>query len=196
MGRGVFLAVLISTSLLVKVSCLPLLATVPLFVLLGSPSPRLRRLLVSVLCFTLAPLLAILAAARLAGIEGAFLVDIRHLAGEYSFSRSHLIHFALEMALLGQFAWLLLLRRKQVAARVDPALYRSLLGVLLLFLAGTVGFKAPPIPRLYLPLVPMLGILAAPHLVSLVRPSRLPPLLAVYAGGNLALGVAGLLLSW
>lgn len=182
-GIGVLTLVLTGAQL-VKVSTLPLLA-VPAVYAIAIHGLRSTRTLVLALGPPALTSTAVLALLLSTGSLERLGVDFEHLAASHDFRRSHLTHFAVEMVLLFQLFPLLFARRP--ASRTHAATY----AVGALILAGTWATGLPPIPRLYLPMVPVIAIACAPFWER-VFGSRARLALRGYLAANLAVSAIGL----
>lgn len=187
-GRSAALVSTLTLGLFTKVSCLPLLALVPLACLLA-PAPAFpRRRLLSGLAVAALPLVPwTLAMLAMPGSDA--LSESRHLWHSWGLDREHLVNFGRQMLLLLQFFPVLLLLRPRRPASWSARLAGALVVLLLL---STWAFRLPPIPRLYLPVLVPLAVWATPRLQERLAPGRLAAALWLWTAGNAALTLYGL----
>ena len=177
----------LATGPLVKISLLPLLAVPALVRLWDDGWRRPQGAVRDGLLFGLAPLGLWIGV--LWGMDGLHLLfdDMHDQATQFGFDLAYAKNFAVEMALLFQIFPLLLVLRGPEPGKELPVWLA--LGIILL---ATWGFRLPAIPRLYLPVMSMLAILAAPRWRARLGPRWGGRLLALYLVGNYAVAVLGL----
>lgn len=178
------------TSVLIKVSLLPLLVVPVIAPVVYSKSIDYRRLVLNLCLCVALPLFVLVGWGIVLGDWHSVWRDMGHLSNQYSYNWSHLKHFTIEMALLFQLFPLLLILfpPKGRGARV-------MIVSLGLILLTTWGFSLPPIPRLYLPVLSLTVVLVVLGLARRFQICQLRSWLAIYASMNYAIATVGLIVS-
>ncbi len=188
---GVALFLVLASGLFVKISLLPLLALPSLVGLVRGRFRAWKQPLVDGLRFGVLPAATWLAGLFAIGAIEAGFADMHDQATQFRIDLGYLRLFGTEMLLLFQaFPLVALVWLRGRGRELDVATARVVWLALGLVLLATWGFRFPHIARIYLPLVGMLAVLAAPCLRRLRHPLGW---LTAFVVANASLSLYGLL---